>query len=134
MSGSRVSSRVLELEAKAREAIAREEAAQIDKIDATLSLVNACIEENMIPEDFSLPAEWLTERRTKRIHITLDDDSDDESVERASPIPKFRRLKQNLYKPPLQRPMVDLEGCTASCSCKYGTGCGSKCHNRLVYM
>lgn len=137
MSGPRVSSRVLELEARAREAKHREELAAFAIIDETVSvLVNHLNTGLQVQEDFTLPAEWLSHRRTKRVRSNIvDDDSDDEeSVAEVSKIPRFRRLKQNLYKAPLQRPSLPLEECTSSCGCKFGTGCGSRCHNRLVYM
>jgi len=138
MSGPRVSSRVLELEARAREAKLREELAAIAKIDETLSVFVAHLDAGLEvqQEAFALPAEWLSDRRPKRVRTNVIDDEseDEESVAGVTRIPRFRRLKQNLYKPPLQRPSIPLEECTSSCSCKFGTGCGSRCHNRLVYM
>ncbi len=137
MSGPRVSSRVLELAARACEAALRRERAEIAIEDEMLSKFQECLEQGICgQEDFTLPSEWIREKRVRRVRSdnVSDSDSDEDNVAPEVQIPRYRKLRQNLYKAPLQRPAVPLEEFSHSCNCKFGSGCGSQCHNRLVYM
>eukprot|EP01032_Pedospumella_encystans_P008385 gene8385-9960_t len=137
MSGPRASSRVLELAARACEAALRRELAEIAKEDEILAKVQECLEQGVrVQEDFALPFEWIREKRARRARSYNDSesDSDEDNVAPEVLIPRYRKLRQNLYKAPLQRPAIPLEECSHSCNCKFGSGCGSQCHNRLVYM
>ena len=137
MSGPRASSRVLELAARACEAALRRELVEIAKEDEMLAKVQESLEQGVcVQEDFALPFEWIREKRARRARSYNDSesDSDEDNVAPEVLIPRYRKLRQNLYKAPLQRPAIPLEECTHSCNCKFGRGCGSQCHNRLVYM
>jgi len=137
MSGPRASSRVLELAARACEAALRRELAEIAKEDKILCKFQECLEQGICAqEDFTLPSEWIREKRVRRVKSFNDSesDSDEDNVAPEVQIPRYRKLRQNLYKAPLQRPAIPLEECSHSCNCKFGNGCGSQCHNRLVYM
>jgi hypothetical protein len=48
-------------------------------------------------------------------------------------IPHYRNLKQNLYRPPLSKPPIDVdEAYVCNCSLDKG-GCGPSCENRLLF-
>ncbi len=66
-------------------------------------------------DDFDLPAEW-------------------KSASWLDEAPSFRNLKQNLYRPPLQRPPYNPTDDAPICSCSASDGCGENCHNRNVFM
>jgi hypothetical protein len=65
------------------------------------------------PKDFYLPKEWAQEELQ---------------------IPPYRHLKQNLYRPPLTRPIYKEEDCLI-CNCKARSGvCDNQCMNRAMFM
>jgi hypothetical protein len=70
-------------------------------------------------EDFDLPGDWKKPDAISRVNN--------------SNIPRFRRLKQNLYRPPLQRPSYNEDEDSPICGCDI-SGCGENCHNRTVFM
>jgi hypothetical protein len=70
-------------------------------------------------DDFDLPAEW---KKPDAISRTNNNN-----------IPRFRKLKQNLYRPPLQRPSYNEDEDAPICGCDI-SGCGENCHNRTVFM
>lgn len=52
-------------------------------------------------------------------------------------IPPYRNLKQNLYRPPLQRPAFNPIEDADECNCDPNKGdgdCGPSCQNRQLYM
>jgi hypothetical protein len=55
-------------------------------------------------------------------------------------IPHYRQLKQNLYRPPSQRPLFDSVEDADVCSCipptpsHDGDRCGPDCQNRALFM
>ncbi|KAJ1425439.1 hypothetical protein B484DRAFT_349628, partial [Ochromonadaceae sp. CCMP2298] len=157
----RVSSRVQQSEARAAEAARVErETQQRNAAKATSALFGALRESCACEQDFSLPHKWRVRergegdgqggakdsgkgcrKRIKREHadMDLDADADDHLNESKRPehpqhpVPPFRRLQQNLYRPPLQRPLFCSEDAPL-CTCRPDTGCGLHCQNRLLYM
>jgi hypothetical protein len=121
-----------------REQHKREEDLALSNVAAANQSFFACLDQHTGDRiDFDLPAEWTTPPAQKRQKIeTADDDSEEEvapkKVAKLS-IPPYRVLRQNLYRPPLQRVLADPEECTA-CNCKPEVGCGPQCQNRLLYM
>jgi hypothetical protein len=127
-------------ESQLREQQEREEALALSSVVAANQSFFACLDQHTSEKiDFDLPAEWTAPPAQKRQKIEgVDDDGNDE--EEVAPrkvaklsIPSYRVLRQNLYRPPLERVLADPEECTA-CSCKPDVGCGPQCHNRLLYM
>ena len=133
----RVSRRVIENEARVLEARAKEEAAAIQAVNDSLkTMFGAHTSNSQDCNDFDIPMEWKAEL----IQVVKAEKSGDcktvvtkEPRVKSAPIPHYRVLKQNLYKPPMQRPSFSIED-TASCDCKVETGCGYQCHNRMLFM
>ena len=49
-------------------------------------------------------------------------------------LPPYRKLRQNLYRPPLSRPTFNEDIDAYVCNCSLSTGgCGQRCQNRLIY-
>lgn len=67
-------------------------------------------------EDFSIPEDW------KKL-----------CSHPAIPIPKYRSLMRNSYKPPLHRGCCSVDDIPL-CSCSYQDGCNIRCQNRLLFM
>lgn len=96
---------------KGKQAVANKKSvlAFLNHIDAELDKIE---QDHEFIEEFELPPRW---------------------IERVLQIPPYRNLKQNMYKPPLQRPVQD-EDDLISCSCSLDSGgCNGNCQNRLMY-
>jgi hypothetical protein len=125
-------------ESQLREQQEREEALALSNVAAANKSFFACLEQHTGDVvDFELPADWTAPPPLKRQKMEADDEDGEEvvvpkKVAKLS-IPPYRVLRQNLYRPPLQRVLADPEECTA-CDCKPEVGCGPRCHNRLLYM
>lgn len=69
-------------------------------------------DDKQIIEDFELPENWTKVK---------------------SNIPPYRQLKQNYYKPPLQKPTFNEDDILV-CNCSLTTGgCNDNCQNRLMF-
>jgi hypothetical protein len=140
MSEQRVSARVLENERRLKQEAERAESHALDDVNKAVASFFGCLNGATCSlTDFELPQEWTRETApNKHRKATEDSDEEEHSVVRKPDVikysgPPFRKLRQNLYKPPLQRSIVPAEDCP-SCDCTPSTGCGPQCHNRNVYM
>ena len=141
MSGPRVSRRVQEKEALQLELRRKQEALELKLVQDNLAALFAGLNDGShVREDFELPAEFL-ERDTKRSRRNYNEESDGEGGsdtehvedDQDIPIPRYRVLKQNLYRPPVSRPVASFED-LPTCNCKPEAGCDSSCHNRMLFM
>jgi hypothetical protein len=69
------------------------------------------VEGNLKPEEFDIPADY---------------------AESILDIPYYRKLNQNIYRPPLERPRFD-EDDAFICTCSPEKGCGPNCQNRIMF-
>lgn len=139
MSGPRASARVQENERRLQEEAERAEKEALDRVSASLNSFFECLNGATFSlQEMKLPDEWITEPEPSLKRMRVEEVDDDSSIAPKLRVAKFqgppyRKLRQNLYRPPLQRTLIPAEDCP-SCSCKPATGCGLDCHNRSVYM
>ena len=135
MNESRVSSRVLLKEAQKRQENENIEKQAVASVDATINNFFVAIDEALNkPKEFSLPNNWIEDLEPKRIKKEKVQLNHEVSLKvRKVAIPPFRSLRQNLYRPPLQRTLLSPQDCQA-CACKPGSICNQSCQNRLLYM
>lgn len=141
MSLRRVSVRVREHEQRMQEQAELDEKRAFEALHESLGAFFECLNGSTVSvQDMVLPIEWMDTPSSKRRCRENEESETEEEDDYAPKLkvakfagPPFRKLRQNLYRHPLQRTIVPVEECPI-CDCKPGTGCGIQCHNRLVYM